>query len=71
MVLQTTLYEFLDLREDPVFNQIEQLHTGEEIQIDSFRIRKTDKFYEVENDEMHEPFKSLEECYAFISFYLV
>lgn len=67
MVEQTTLYEFLELNEDPVFNQIEKLREGEEIQIDSFSVRRTAKFYEVESDEFHEGFKTKEKCYSFIS----
>lgn len=66
MVEQTNLYDFLDLRDDPVFNQIESLNDGEEIQIDSFYIRKTEKFYEVENEEIHEGFKTIRKCYSFI-----
>lgn len=66
MFLQTTLYEFLELTEDPVFNQIEKLRTGEEIQIESFNVRKTEKFYEVENDDVHEGFRTKEKCYSFI-----
>jgi len=67
LVVQTTLYEFLEPNEDPVFNKIEKLREGEEIQIDSFSVRRTDKFYEVENDEFHEPFRTLDNCYNFIS----
>lgn len=67
MVEQTTLYEFLELHEDPVFNQIENLREGDEVQIDSFTVRKTDKFFEVENEEFHEPFRTVNKCYSFIS----
>lgn len=66
LVEQTNLYEFLGLSNDPLFNQIERLGEGEEIRIDSFNIRKTNKFYEVENDEIHEGFKTLSKCYSFI-----
>lgn len=67
MVLQTSLYEFLDLNEDPIFNLIQGLNEGDEIQVESFSVRKTDKFYEIENDELHEGFKTINQCYLFIS----
>lgn len=67
LVLQTSLYEFLDLNEDPIFNLIQSLREGDEIQVESFSVRKTDKFYEIENDELHEGFKTINQCYSFIS----
>lgn len=70
LYIQTNLYEFLNLFDDPVFNKLKNLLIDEEIQIDSFTIRKTNKFYEVENEEMHEAFESLDECYSFLSTHL-
>jgi len=67
MLIQTNLYEFISLDDDPVFTKIRNLQTGEEIKIDSFNIRKNERFYEIENDELHEVFKSVDKCYAFIS----
>lgn len=67
MVAQTTLYEFIGLQDDPVFNLISKMHEGDEIQIDSFAVRKTDKFYEVESGEYHEPFKTIDKCYLLIA----
>lgn len=67
MIEQTNLYEFTSLNDDPVFNRIKNLDIGQEIQIEAFNVRKTDKFYEVESEELHEGFKSLVRCYSFIS----
>lgn len=67
MLIQTNLYEFISLDDDPVFTKIRNLKTGEEIKIDSFNIRKNERFYEIENDELHEVFKSVDKCYTFIS----
>lgn len=67
MVNQMNLYEILGLDNDPVYQLINSLKENEEVEIDSFQIRKTDKFYEVENEELHEGFKTKEKCYSFIS----
>lgn len=61
------LYEVLGLESDPVYKKINGLKENEEVKIESFNIRKTDKFYEVENEEFHEGFKTKEKCYSFIS----
>ncbi|WP_404427287.1 hypothetical protein LG296_01585 [Ureibacillus chungkukjangi] len=66
MVEQTNLFEFLGLKNDPVFNLIEKLREGDKIQIDSFCIRNNGKLYEVESDEYHEGFPTKERCYTFV-----
>ncbi|MBB5148637.1 hypothetical protein [Ureibacillus thermosphaericus] len=57
--------------EKTVMNPIEdKKHKGTrnwKIKIDSFNIRKNERFYEIENDELHEVFKSVDKCYTFIS----
>ncbi|MEK4494479.1 hypothetical protein [Ureibacillus sp. FSL W8-0352] len=65
--VQTNLYQFISLSDDPVFRKINNLKIGDEIQIDSFKVRKTERFYEVENEDLHELFNSLDKCYSFIS----
>ncbi|RNC98255.1 hypothetical protein [Lysinibacillus halotolerans] len=67
MLLQMNLYEVLGLEDDPVYRKINSLKENDEVKIESFNIRKTDKFYEVENEELHEGFKTKEKCYSFIS----
>lgn len=67
MVLQMNLYEVLGLDDDPVYQLIDRLKENEEIEVDSYFIRNTGKFYEVENEELHEGFKTKEKCYSFIS----
>lgn len=64
---QTTLFEFTSLSDDPIFRKLKNIQTGHEIQIDSVHVRKTEKLYEIENDEYHEAFKSIEKCYEFLS----
>lgn len=44
MLIQTNLYEFISLDDDPVFTKIRNLKTGEEIKIDSFNIERTKDF---------------------------
>lgn len=61
------VYEVIGREDDPVYNLLTNLQENDEIQIDELRIRKTDKFYEVENDDLHEGFKTIERCYEFIS----
>ncbi|MBM7607556.1 alpha/beta superfamily hydrolase [Lysinibacillus composti] len=64
---QMNVYEVIGREDDPVYNLLTNLQENDEIQIDELRIRKTDKFYEVENDDLHEGFKTIERCYEFIS----
>lgn len=61
------LYEVLGLEDDPVYKKINSLKENQVVKIESFNIRKTEKFYEVENEEIHEGFKTKEKCYSFIS----
>lgn len=61
------VYEVIGREDDPVYNLLTNLQENDEIEIDELRIRKTDKFYEVENDDLHEGFKTIDRCYEFIS----
>jgi len=65
------IYEIIGLQDDPVYQKLEQLQLDEEIQIDAHKVRLTDKFYEVENDEVHLGFKDKVGCYQFLSGLLV
>ncbi|MDM5333419.1 hypothetical protein QUF56_09290 [Ureibacillus composti] len=64
---QMNVYEVIGREDDPVYNLLTNLQENDEIEIDELRIRKTDKFYEVENDDLHEGFKTIDRCYEFIS----
>lgn len=65
------IYEIIGLQDDPIYRSLEQLQIYEEIQIDNHTVRLTDKFYEVENEEIHLGFKDKLCCYKFLSGLLV
>ena len=60
------IYEIIGLQDDHVHRKLEQLQPGEEIIIDAHTVR-LDKFYEIENDEVHIGFKDIKSCYHFLS----
>lgn len=60
------LFEELGVESDPVYQSIANLQTGDAIKIDGIHIRRY-KFYEIENDFEHTPFKSLISCYRHVS----
>ncbi|MDM5233358.1 hypothetical protein [Lysinibacillus pakistanensis] len=61
------IYEIIGTSFDPVYMALYQLSDNEEIVIDKYTIRKTDKFYEIENEDLHECFSEKEECYQFLN----
>ena len=65
------IYEIIGLQDDPVYRKLEQLQLYEEIEIEAYTVRLTDKFYEVENDDVHFGFKDKIGCYQFLSGLLV
>ncbi|MFF5994812.1 hypothetical protein AAGS61_08615 [Lysinibacillus sp. KU-BSD001] len=65
------IYEIIGLHDDPVYQKLEQLQPDDEILIDAHTVRLTDKFYEVENDDVHLGFKDKIGCYQFLSWLLV
>ncbi|MFJ7890407.1 hypothetical protein ACIQYL_20305 [Lysinibacillus xylanilyticus] len=60
------MYEIIGLNDDPLYILIDTLQENEEIVIETHIVRKIDKFFEVENNELHESFKSKIKCYRFI-----
>lgn len=52
---------------DSVYMALNQLSENDEILIDKYTIRKTDKFYEIENGDLHECFSEKDECYQFLN----
>lgn len=67
MLDNLNIYEILGMQHDPIYRMIELLNINEETQIGKHIIRRTDKFYEIENELMHEGFSDLDNCYRFLS----
>jgi len=65
------IYEIIGLQGDTIYRRIEQLQLNEKIQIEEPKVRLTDKFYEVENEDVHLDFKDKLCCYQFFSGLLV
>lgn len=66
MIDNINMYEILGLSDDPIYVLIDKLKENEEVIIESHIIRRTEKFFEVENTELHESFTSKMKCYRFI-----
>lgn len=60
------LFEVLGVEADPVYQKIANLQSGDAIEIDGIQVR-LHKFYEIENDYEHTPFKTLISCYRHVS----
>lgn len=65
-MLNMNLFEELGIESDPVYQKIANLQTGDVIEIDGIQIRRH-KFYEIENEYEHTPFKTLISCYRHVS----
>ena len=65
-MLNINLFEELGIELDPIYQKIANLQTGDAIEIDGIQIRRN-KFYEIENDYEHTPFKTLISCYRHVS----
>lgn len=66
-VYQLNIYDVTNLLDDPIYQQLQNFNIDEEIQVENFIIRRTQRFYEIENDYMHEGFMELVKCYQFLS----
>lgn len=64
---QLNIFHVIGLNTDPVYNEMCKIQTNKEILIGQNVIRKTEKYFEVENDDEHLLFKTLDDCYQFIS----
>lgn len=60
------LFEELGVESDPIYQKIASLQTGDAIEIDGIQVRRH-KFYEIENDFEHTPFKTLLSCYRHVT----
>ena len=61
------IYEIIGTSFDSIYMALHQLSNNAEIVIDKYTIRKTDKFYEIENGDLHECFSEKEKCYQFLN----
>ncbi|MFJ5766845.1 hypothetical protein ACIP9C_15955 [Lysinibacillus sp. NPDC093210] len=61
------IYDIIGVSIDPIYEALNRLCENEEILIGKYTIRKTNKFYEIENKNLHECFKEKENCYQFLS----
>lgn len=65
-MINVNIYEIIGLNEDPLY-ELYKLHDNDEIKIGRLTIRKTEKFYEVENEDFHENFIEILGCYQFLN----
>lgn len=66
MMQNTNLFEFIGVEADPVHQKLAQLQAGESFVIDGISV-SLNKFYEIESDVEHVPFKSMFDCYRYLS----
>lgn len=62
---QINIYNYLGLSSDPVYADISKLKRGQSIETpDSLKVTLTKfGFYEIATENIHEGYKSLDECY--------
>ena len=61
-----TMYEIIGVSSDPIYKALNHLRENEEVRIGKYTIRKTAKFYEIDNHNLHECFKEKEDCYRYL-----
>ncbi|MGE6601496.1 hypothetical protein ACQKEY_07195 [Lysinibacillus fusiformis] len=66
-IVNVNIYDIIGLSFDPVYMALQQLIDNEEILIDKYTIRKTEKFYEIENGDLHECYIEKKKCYHVLS----
>ncbi|MGE7622892.1 hypothetical protein ACQKMD_07485 [Viridibacillus sp. NPDC096237] len=66
MAEQISIFTLNGFSEDPLFEKIVQLQVGEHVIIQNFKVARTNKFYEIQNDEIHECFHNPQECCNYI-----
>lgn len=66
-----SIFEFVGLETDPVYQQMSTLQQGEEIIIEGLYVRVGERFYEVESEQEHLPFNDLFSCYQYVNHVLV
>ncbi|SFM47613.1 hypothetical protein [Salibacterium qingdaonense] len=66
---QSNIYDFLNVDQDPLYQNLQSLQTGESYDLDEqTEIHyNTHGLYEVIADETEQAFSSLEDCYSYIS----
>lgn len=66
----TNLFEFIGIESDPVHQRLAQLQVGDSFVVDGICV-SLHKFYEVESDMEHVPFRDMFDCYRYLSDVLV
>ena len=66
VVENISIFEFLGVDEDILYVALQQLQIGDTELMQGYEIRRTDKFYEIENDVEHLGFRTIEECYRYL-----
>lgn len=61
-----SIFDFIGSENDDVYVRLSTIQIGHEIEERGYKIRLTDKFYEIENDIEHLCFKTLQECYKYL-----
>ena len=60
------LFELIGVESDPVYQKLAQLQTGESFTIDGICV-SYNKFYEIESDIEHVPFRTINRCYQYLN----
>lgn len=69
-IANINIYAILGYSLDPLYQKLNSLKKHKEIEIDNFKVRLTEKFLEVESDDLHECFSSVMSCYYFLDLHL-
>ncbi|MER2000315.1 MAG: hypothetical protein ABS882_11090 [Lysinibacillus sp.] len=62
-----SIFDFIGSNQDDLYVRLSALQIGQQIVEKGYEIRLTDKFYEIENTEVHLGFKTLDECYKYLN----
>lgn len=66
MMDNLSIFDFVNVEEDELFIQLNTLQVNDCTRIKQYEIRRTDKFYEIESDIEHLPFRTVEECCRYL-----
>lgn len=61
-----SIFDFLNVEGEELYAAIQQLHINDLLQVNGYEVRRTEKFYEVESDAEHLPFRTVEECSRYL-----
>lgn len=67
-MVQTNIYEYLDIESDPVLINISSLKKGQQYVIDSIKVQlNLYGIYEIETSDIHDSFSDIMDCYWYVS----